>query len=70
MSLRQTIVPSAMLGRATATMRMVIYCAIPLGALRGGWLAAHFGVQMPFLRLRVDVPAGRLSGRWVTPAAP
>jgi MFS family permease len=69
-SLRQTIVPNAMLGRATATMRMLTYGAIPPGALAGGWLAAEFGLQAPFIIGGfVVVAAGLLIGRWLTPTA-
>jgi MFS family permease len=69
-SLRQTIVPGAMLGRATATMRTVTYGAIPLGALAGGWLAREAGLQAPFLVGGfVVVLAGLLIGRWLTPQA-
>jgi MFS family permease len=69
-SLRQTIVPNAMLGRATATMRMLTYGAIPPGALFGGWIAAQFGLHVPFVvGGLVVVAAGLLIGRWLTPAA-
>jgi MFS family permease len=69
-SLRQTIVPNAMLGRATATMRTLTYGAIPPGALFGGWLGAQFGLHVPFVvGGLVVVIAGLLVGRWLTPAA-
>lgn len=69
-SLRQSIVPDHMLGRATATMRMVTYGAIPVGALFGGWLASAFDLRTPFLfGGTVVILAGLVIGRWLTPAA-
>ncbi|AEV85216.1 leucine dehydrogenase [Actinoplanes sp. SE50] len=46
-SLRQSIVPGHLLGRVTATSRMLAMCAAPLGAFLGGWLAAAFDVRTP-----------------------
>ncbi len=69
-SLRQTIVPGGLLGRATATMRMMTYGALPVGALFGGWLASAFELRAPFLvGGTVVIVAGLLIGRWLTPAA-
>ena len=69
-SLRQTIVPNAMLGRVTATTRAFGYGAIPLGALTGGWLAGAFGLQAPFLvGGTVVIVAGLAIGRWLTQEA-
>lgn len=69
-SLRQTIVPNALLGRVTATFRVFSYGAIPLGAVVGGWLADGFGLQAPFVLGGVVVTiCGLLIGRWVTQQA-
>ena len=69
-SLRQTIVPGRLLGRATATMRMMTYGALPVGALFGGWLASAFELRAPFLvGGSVVIVAGLLIGRWLTPVA-
>jgi MFS family permease len=66
-SLRQTIVPNAMLGRVTATSRAFAYGAIPAGALAGGWLAAEFGLQAPFIvGGAVVIVAGLAIGRFLT----
>ena len=42
-SLRQTVTPARMLGRMTATMRFMIWGALPLGSLLGGALGATLG---------------------------
>jgi MFS family permease len=69
-ALRQSIVPDRMLGRATATMRMVTFGAFPGGALLGGWLASVFGLRAPFLLGgAVMIVAGLAIGRWLTPSA-
>jgi hypothetical protein len=43
-SLRQTVSPDRLLGRVTATSRMVSWGATPLGALLGGALGETLGV--------------------------
>lgn len=44
MSLRQTICPKSLLGRMNASMRFIIWGAMPLAALAAGGLAEVFGV--------------------------
>jgi MFS family permease len=44
-SFRQEYCPSAMLGRATASMRLVAFGAVPLGALLAGALGTALGVR-------------------------
>jgi MFS family permease len=69
-ALRQSIVPSRLLGRAIATQRAFTYGALPLGALLGGWLASVTNLSAPFLLGgTVIVLAGLLIGPWLTPAA-
>ena len=69
-SMRQSIVPGRLLGRATASMRMVTFGALPLGALIGGWIASVSDLRVPFLvGGSVIVVAGLLIGRWLSPAA-
>ncbi|MEW2313655.1 MFS transporter [Streptomyces bauhiniae] len=46
-SLRQAIVPAALMGRVASTSRMLAMCAAPFGAFLGGWLAAAYGVRAP-----------------------
>jgi MFS family permease len=48
-SLRQTIVPDHLLGRATAAMRVIAIGCMPLGAIVGGLLASPFGLRVPLL---------------------
>lgn len=42
-SLRQTVTPARMQGRMTATMRFLLWGALPLGSVLGGVLGAVFG---------------------------
>jgi MFS family permease len=48
-SLRQHIVPSALLGRVTATYRLVVDGAIAVGALAGGVIGEYIGVREAIL---------------------
>ena len=43
--LRQAITPDRMLGRMNATMRLIVWGTIPIGALIGGILGATIGLQ-------------------------
>jgi MFS family permease len=47
-TLRQTIVPNALLGRVTSVYRFLAVGAMPVGALFGGLVARGFGVTAPF----------------------
>lgn len=47
-SLRQDIVPSALLGRVNSVYRMLAWGLIPLGALAGGLVAHEFGFRAPY----------------------
>jgi len=44
-SFRQEYCPPSMLGRATASMRLVAFGAVPLGALLAGALGTALGVR-------------------------
>ena len=48
-SLRQTLVPDALLGRVTSAFRMLALGAMPLGGVAGGLLAKHVGLPGPFI---------------------
>ena len=48
-SLRQAITPPELLGRMTATMRVLVLGTMPLGALLGGGIASVFGVRLALL---------------------
>jgi Na+/melibiose symporter-like transporter len=48
MSLRQSVIPSRLLGRVHGTWRTLLWGAMPLGALLGG-LIARAGLQVPLL---------------------
>jgi MFS family permease len=47
-SLRQSAVPEHLRGRVGSTFRMIIWGAIPIGALVGGVVATQFGLRTPF----------------------
>lgn len=47
-SLRQHIVPSALLGRVNSVYRMLGWGLMPLGAVAGGLVAHTFGLRAPF----------------------
>jgi hypothetical protein len=48
-SLRQTLTPEALLGRVSATYRLLAWGSMPLGAMMGGALATQWGLHAPFL---------------------
>jgi len=49
MSLRQALIPEELFGRVQGAYRTVVWGAIPVGALLGGWLAAATTVPTVFL---------------------
>jgi MFS family permease len=48
-TLRQRIVPKALLGRVTSVYRMVAFAAAPLGAVGAGFLAHRTDLRTPYL---------------------
>ena len=48
-SLRQRIVPDALLGRVTSAYRLIGLGAMPVGAAAGGLIARSYGLPAPFL---------------------
>ncbi|MFE7100462.1 MFS transporter [Streptomyces erythrochromogenes] len=48
-SVRQSIVPDALMGRVTAAGRLMSLGVAPIGALLGGWLAHVAGLRAPYL---------------------
>jgi len=75
-SLRQRIVPSALLGRVNSVYRMLGWGLMPVGALAGGLVAHAFGLRAPYiaagilcgLSLLAALPFLQAAGRG--PAAP
>src|SRR5439155_15867189 len=47
-SLRQAVIPDHLLGRASAAIRMIAWCNIPLGGLLGGLIASGYGAYATF----------------------
>ena len=47
--LRQAIIPDRLQGRVNATIRVISYGAIPLGALLGGLLANWYSLRLAVL---------------------
>ncbi|MEV0647751.1 MFS transporter [Phytomonospora sp. NPDC050363] len=48
-TLRQAVVPDALLGRVTAAYRLVVLGVVPVGGLTGGVLAVVFGLREAFV---------------------
>jgi MFS family permease len=48
-SLRQSIVPDALLGRVNSAYRLLGWGTLPIGALLGGFLAEAYGLRAPFV---------------------
>jgi MFS family permease len=63
-SLRQRIVPSALLGRVNSVYRMIGWGLMPIGALAGGFIANAAGLRTPY------IVAGLLCGLSVLAALP
>lgn len=53
-TVRQLVTPAPMLGRVNATVQTAIYGVRPLGALAGGIVAAHAGLQAALLLIAVS----------------
>jgi MFS family permease len=53
-SFRQRVCPPALLGRMNASIRFIVWGCMPIGALIGGWLGTHLGIQ-PTLWVGVGV---------------
>ena len=66
-SLRQLLVPRALLGRVTSAVRMVAMGAMPLGALLGGVIGEVFGLRVVFAIAAAGVVVAMLVLRRVTP---
>ena len=47
-ALRASIVPDHLLGRVVTSGRVLGWGAIPVGSALGGWIAATYGLRMPF----------------------
>jgi MFS family permease len=52
-TLRQRLVPPALLGRVTSVYRMVAFCAAPLGAVLAGLLAHSTNLKVPYVVMGV-----------------
>ncbi len=53
-TVRQLVTPAPLLGRVNATVQTAIYGVRPLGALAGGVVAAHAGLQAALLLIAVS----------------
>jgi MFS family permease len=58
LSIRQSIVPADMLGRVTASYRLVSWATIPAGSLLGGIAAGAFGPRSALLAAAVSLTLG------------
>jgi predicted MFS family arabinose efflux permease len=61
-SLRQAITPDRLLGRMNASMRFLMWCVVPLGAVAGGVLAGAFGLPET---MAIGAAGTFLAGIWV-----
>lgn len=69
-SLRQRIVPDALLGRVTSAYRLVAFAAMPVGAALGGLLARGYGLAAPFTVAGVLLTGCALAAlHWLPPSA-
>lgn len=64
LSIRQRIVPAALLGRVNASYRLCAYGALPVGAGLGGAVAESAGVRLVFLLAAVPVTVTLPLVRW------
>ncbi len=62
-SLRQSLVPDALLGRVNSGYRLLGWGTMPIGALAGGLVAQVFGLRAPFL---VSGVCGLALALWIT----
>jgi MFS family permease len=77
-SLRQQVVPSALLGRVNSVYRMLGWGLMPVGALAGGFIAHAAGLRAPYivagiicgLALLAAIPLLLAAGRGTLPAQP
>ena len=73
-SLRQSIIPDALLGRVNSAYRFVGWGAIPIGALLGGLLADAFGLRAAFVGgaalavVSLPLALGTVTGERITQA--
>ena len=69
-SLRQRIVPDALLGRVTSAYRLVAFAAMPVGAALGGLLARGYGLAAPFTVAGVLLAGCAVAAlHWLPPSA-
>ena len=61
-SFRQRLCPDKMLGRMNATIRFVVYGALPIGALAGGAIGAAIGLRTT---LWIAIAGESLAGVWL-----
>ena len=57
LSTRQRVVPTNMLGRVTASYRMLSYATIPLGGLLGGQAAGELGIRTTLMMAAIALTA-------------
>ena len=68
-SLRQLLSPEQMLGRVNATVRFVMWAAIPLGSLGAGLLAQYLGLRITLLTAACATIVPTL-GMWLLSKSP
>lgn len=66
LSLRQSVIPDHMLGRASSSIRMLVWCSIPLGNALGGVAGEWFGTVAVFTATGIMHTIVWIAG-WRTP---
>lgn len=66
MTLRQSIIPDELLGRASSAIRMICWGSMPVGSASGGVVAQRFGAPVVFLGVGA-LQIGIWAWAWFTP---
>jgi hypothetical protein len=68
-SLRQRIVPDALLGRVTSAYRLVGLGSMPVGAAAGGLVAKAYGLPATFVVAGAAAAVGAVAAVWWLPSS-
>lgn len=65
MSIRQAVIPDALIGRVMGAWRTAVWGSMPVGGLLGGFVAKAYGLRAPFVmgavvQVALTIPTLRL----------